>query len=200
MVVPNNANIVILASNYNPSIVSKEWLYQKGIFTEPVGNFVHTPMLALVENENFGFVVDEQRLQVVIKRVTQDNLTNSNTIARRFVDVLPETPYKAVGLNYRYTLTEMSCNLRTLLVPKPTKLRALFSQGYQLGAMIVFSFESFVVTFTVTPSLTKEQPIRIAFNFHANVANIDEVRARIASQTKTLQKAESIIQELCKNG
>ncbi len=200
MALPNNANIVIMASNYNPSIVSKEWLYQRDIFTESVDNFVHTPMLALVENQNFGFVVDEQRLQLVIKRVTQDNLTNSSAMARRFVDVLPETPYKAVGLNYRYTLTEKSCNLRTLWAPKPAKLRTVFSQHYQLGAMIVFSFESFVATFTVTPSLTKEQPIRIAFNFHANVANTEEVRARIASQTTTLQKAESIIQELCNNG
>jgi len=199
MALPNSANVVILASNYNPSIVSKEWLYQKGIFVEPVDNFVHTPVLALIENQNFGFVVDEQRLQLIIKRVTQDNLINSNEIVRKFIDVLPETPYKAVGLNYRYTLTEQNFNLRSLLAPKPTKLRTLFSHNYQLGAMIVFSYEKFVTTFTVTPSLTKEQRINIAFNFHANVANIDEVRARISSQSTTIQKAELIIQELCKN-
>lgn len=200
MAMPNNANIVILASNYNPSIVSKEWLYQKGIFTESVDNFVHTPVLSLVENQNFGLAVDEQRLQLVIKRVTQDNLANSNAMARSFVDVLPETPYKAVGLNFRYTLTEKDYSLRDLLAPKPTKLKALFSPDYQLGAMIVFTFEKFVATFTATPSLTKEQPIKISFNFHANVAKIEEVRARVTSQKRALQKAEYIIQELCKNG
>ena len=200
MPLPNSANIVILASNYNPSIISKEWLYQRGIFTESVDNFFHTPMLALVENQNFGFLVDEQRLQLVIKRVTQDALITSNAIAQRFVDTLPETPYKAVGLNYTYTLTAKTCNLRTLLTPKPAKLSALFSPDYQIGAMIVFPFESFVATFTATPSLTMEQPVRIAFNFHANVANTEEVRARIASQTSTLQKAEAVIQELRKNG
>jgi hypothetical protein len=200
MSLPNSANIVILASNYNPSIVSKEWLYQKSIFTEPVDNFVHTPILSSVENQNFGFMVDEERLQLAIKRVTRDNLTNSTAIAQKFVEVLPETPYKAVGLNYRYTLKEDSCNLSTLLAPKAARLRTIFSKDYQLGTVIVFSFESFVVTFTVRPSLKNEQPIRIAFNFHSNVANIEEVRARIASQQTTLQKAESIIQELSKNG
>ncbi|MBI4303917.1 MAG: hypothetical protein HY665_06225 [Chloroflexi bacterium] len=200
MALPNSANIVILASNYNPSIVSREWLYQKGIFTEPVDNFVHTPVLSLVENQNFGFAVDEQKLQLVIKRMTQDNLTNSNAMARRFVDVLPETPYKAVGLNYHYTLGEHNCNLGCILVPKPAKLKAVFSPNYQLGSMIVFSFESFVATFTATPSLVKEQPVKIAFNFHANVANVEELRARVASQIKTLEKAESVIRELCKNG
>lgn len=200
MALPNNTNVVLLASNYNPSIVSKEWLYQRGIFTESVDNFLHTPVLALVENQDFGFAVDEQRLQIVIKRVTQDNLTKSNAMARKFVDVLPETPYKAVGFNYHYTVTEESCNLRGLLSPKSARLKAMFSPDYQLGAMMVFSFEEFVATFTARPSLTKEQPVRIAFNFHANVANIEEVRARVASQAKTLQKAESIIRGLCKNG
>jgi hypothetical protein len=90
--------------------------------------------------------------------------------------------------------------LRTILVPKPARLKTVFSQDYQLGAMIVFSFESFVTTFTVSPSLVKEQPIRIGFNFHSSVANIEEVRARIASQMRTLRKAEIIVQELCKNG
>ncbi len=197
---PDHANIVLLASNYNPSIISKEWLYQKGIFAESVDNFVHTPMLALVENQNFGFVVDEQRLQIVVKRVTQDNLAKSNEMARRFVDVLPETPYKAVGLNYRYTLTEGACNLSGLLSPKSTRLKSIFSPDYHLGAMIVFSFENFAVTFTVTPAPTNEQPVRIAFNFHANVASVEEVKARFASQLAALQKADSIVRELCKNG
>ena len=199
MALLNNASIVILASNYNPSIISKEWLYQRGIFTEPVDNFIHTPVLALVENSNFGFVVDEQKLQIIIKKVTQDNLTNSNAIARKFVDVLPETHYKAVGLNFQYTLADKVCDLNTLLAPKPTKLKSVFSNNYQLGAMIVFSFEPFVSTFTFTPSLIKDKPIRISLNFHAKVVNTEEVRARIDLQAKAVKKAESIIKELCKN-
>lgn len=200
MALPNSASVVLLASNYNPSIISKEWLYQKGIFTEPVNNFVHTPMLALIENENFGFVVDAQRLQIVIKRITQDNLAKSNAMVSKFVDILPETPYKTVGLNYHYTIAGKGFNLKGFLSPKLAKLKAVFSPSFQLGAIMVFPFEEFVATFTATPSLTQEQPIRIAFNFHANVANVEEVRTRVASQFKTLQKAELIIEELCKNG
>lgn len=200
MALPNSANIVILASNYNPSIVSKEWLYQRGIFTESVENFVHTPIFALVENASFGLIVDEQRLQLTIKRVTQDNLTAASGICQRFVDVLPETPYKAVGLNYHYSVTEKGCDLRTLLTPKPTRLKAVFSHDYKLGVTVAFRFEGFIATFVVSPSLVKEQAVKIAFNFHANVTNIEEVRARTASQMATLQKVESIIEELCKNG
>ena len=41
-VVPIQANIVILASNHNPGLYLKDWLNQKGIFTETPTNFVHT--------------------------------------------------------------------------------------------------------------------------------------------------------------
>lgn len=195
MALPNNANIVILASNYNPSIVSKEWVYQRGIFKESVDNFVHTPVLSLIENQNFSFMVDEKRLQLSIRKMTQGNLNNSKVIVRKFVDVLPETPYKAVGLNYHYILAEKSYNIRGLLTPKSNRLRTIFSRDYQIGTIILFSFESFIASFTVTPSLTKKEPVKIAFNFHADVANIDEVRAKIDLQKKTLEKAELIIQE-----
>ena len=66
--------------------------------------------------------------------------------------------------------------------------------------MIVFSFDGFIATFTVAPSLVREQPVRISFNFHSDVANVAEVRSKMSSHKKTLRKAESIIKELCKNG
>lgn len=200
MILPSSANVVVLASNCNPSIVSKEWLSQRGIFTQPVGNFVHTPVFALVESENFSLMVNEQRLQLMVKKVTQDNLNASSGIAERFVDILPETPYKAVGLNYHYSFPKERCDLRTILSPKDTKLGKLFSSTYELGATIVFEFAKFVATFTISPSLSKEQQIRMGFNFHSNVANVDEVKERLSSQMITLKKVETIIQGLCKSG
>ena len=200
MVLPSGANIVILASNYNPSIVSKEWLYQKGIFTEAVRNFVHTPVFALVESEKFSLMVDEQKLQLTVKKVTQDNLNDSVSIVERFVGVLPETPYKAVGLNYRYTFPRERCDLGAILSANDMKLSELLSSTYELGATIIFEYEKFVVTLTVTPSLSKEQQIRMNFNFHSTPANVDEVKERLSCQMKVLEKTEIIIQGFSNNG
>ncbi len=200
MPLPNGANIVILASNYNPSIVSKEWLSLRGIFGQSVLNFVHRPVLSLVENQNLGISIDEQRLQLVVKSVTHENLTEANSIVARFIDTLPETPYKAIGFNYRYTLPEKGCDLERLLSPKPAKLRKVFSAEYKLGTIVAFAFDTFMATLTVTPPLPTGQATRISFNFHSDVANVDEIRARLALQGRTLEKAESIIMELCQNG
>jgi len=200
MILPSSANIVILASNYNPSIVSKEWLYQKGIFTETVRNFVHTPVFALVESEDFGLAVDEERLQITVRKVTQDSLNASASIAEKFVDILPETPYKGIGLNYRYTFPREGYDLHTILSPNNAKLSELLSSTYGLGATVVFEFEKFIVTFTVSPSLVKEQQIRMNFNFHSNTANVGEVKERLSSQMRTLEKMQTIIQGLSKDG
>jgi len=200
MILPSSANVAILASNYNPSIVSKEWLYQKGIFTETVRNFVHTPVFAFVESEDFSLMVDEQRLQLTVKKVTQDNLNTLVDIAERFVDALPETPYKAIGLNYRYTFPRERCNLGTILSPNNAKLSELLSSTYELGATVVFELEKFIVTFTVAPSLGKEQQIRMNFNFHSAPANVGEVKERLSWQMRALEKMEAIIQGLSKNG
>jgi len=199
MIFPSSANVVILASNYNPSIVSKEWLYQKDIFTETVKNFVHTPVFALVESEDFSLMVDEQRLQLTVKKVTQDNLNTSGDITEKFVDALPETPYKAVGLNYYYTFPRERCDLSTILSTKNAKLSDLFSSTYELGATIVFELDKFVVTCTVSPSLGKEQQIRMRFNFHSATSNVGEVKERLSLQMRAIEKMETIIQGLSKN-
>ncbi len=199
MILPSGANIVILASNYNPSIVSKDWLFQRNIFTETVKNFVHTPIFALVENDDFGILVDEQRLQVTTKKVTKDKLNTSEAIAKRFINILPETPYKAVGMNYGYTFPGEKCRLQTIISAKDKKLKKLISSTYELGATVVFEFRQFVVTFTALPSAGEVRQIRMNFNFHSNTANVEEVKKRLSSHMKTLEKAGKIIEGLIKN-
>jgi hypothetical protein len=197
MVVPDSANIVVLASNYNPSIVSKEWLLNKGIFVENIDNFMHTPVFSMVENEKYSLISDEQRLQIVIKKVTEENIIAAGEVVKRFVDVLPETPYKALGFNYQYNLRESSCNLAAILTPKTTKIKTIFTDNYQIGAIITFQFEKFLTTCTISPSLKKEQPNKLAFNYHSNVSNAKEIKERISSLNIALKKSETIIQELC---
>ena len=70
----SGTNIVILARNYNPSIVSKEWLYEKNIVRETVTNFVHTPPLSVVETGHISFVLDDNRLQISLKSIITENI------------------------------------------------------------------------------------------------------------------------------
>jgi len=196
---PIGASLVIVASNYNPSIVSRDWLRQKGIFPGPVSNFFHAPVFALVESEDFSLTVDEARLQVTTKRVTTDNLNEMTRIAERFVEILPETPYKAIGMNYQYDVAEEKCDLYSVLSPNSSKLRDLLSSQYEVGATLKFKYTEFVTTLTIQPSVGKQHQYRLSFNFHSNTASVDELKNRLASQAAILDKAETIVRGLSKN-
>jgi hypothetical protein len=196
---PARANIVILASNYNPSIVSKEWLSRKEVFTGTVSNFLHTPVFALAENDNFNITVDEGRFQVIAKKVTSENLSAIYTIAEKFVNVLPETPYKAIGINYQYAIPSDKYSLETILSPDHTKISKLLSSEYEIGATLRFGYGKFIVTLTIQPSSSKQTQYSMNFNFHSDIADIDELRNRLTLQMEIIEKADIIIRGLSKN-
>ena len=147
----SGANIVILARNYNPSIVSKEWLYQKNIVRETVTNFVHTPPLSLVETEGISFVLNENRLQISLKSVNPESIETLPKIATSFVSCLPETPFVAVGFNYGYYLAKGSSHIEALFSPNDAKLKELFSENYEIGGIVSFSFKDFIVRMSAPP-------------------------------------------------
>ena len=112
----SGANVVILAKNHNPSIVSKEWLVQKKIIEEPVVSFVHTPAFSVVEADNFRLVVDPDRLQISVKNFDPKNIENLPKITDNYVNQLPETPYTAIGFNYSYRVATEKRDLKDIFL------------------------------------------------------------------------------------
>lgn len=194
---PDNASIIVLASNYNPSIVSKEWLNKNKIFTGQVNNFIHTPVLSVIENDDFNFVVDEQRLQVIVKKVVLENLKFAGEIIKRFTSILPETPYKGLGINFQYNIPEEKNDLGTLFTTNNDKAKEIFSSDYKLGTVVIFTFNGYIVNFSASPSAT-DLKIRLKFNFHSNVSSAEQIEEKLSIQNATLEKADSIVKGLSK--
>ena len=192
----SGTNIVILARNYNPSIVSKEWLYDKNIVRETVTNFVHTPPLSVVETERISFVVDENRLQISLKNITTDSIESLPKIAAGFVSCLPETPFVAVGFNYSYSIPKETSRLKTLFALDDTKLRELFSENYEVGLIVSFPFKAFIVRMTAPPIIGKITRITMDFNFHSDSHGADEVKKRLKLHPETIEKTEEILRGL----
>ena len=98
------ADIVIIASAHNPSIIAPEWLKDKSLIVEEPSHFIHTPDLSIFESESFSVVVDHQRLQIVVKKQDTKSLESLANIASNYVKLLPHIPYKALGLNFTWTI------------------------------------------------------------------------------------------------
>ncbi len=98
------ADIVVIASAHNPSIIAPQWLKDKSLITEEPKHFVHTPDFSLFESDSFSLVVDPQRLQITAKKQDEDSLRSLANIAGNYIKLLPHIPYRSLGLNFVWTV------------------------------------------------------------------------------------------------
>ena len=179
-VLPTQANIVILASNHNPGIVSKEWLHQKEIFTETPTNFVHTPEFSLVETDNYSLQIDPQRLNIALKNPNEDRLTRLSVMANKYIEELPETPYRAVGLNSDWIVPQENPDvLKGTFIANPDHFDTIFHDGdYNVGGIIMYEYNPFRLQLTIKPD--KDNNVSLDFNYHLGVSGVDELGVSIS--------------------
>lgn len=188
------ANIVLLAKNHNPSIVSKEWLTQNKIITEQILDFTHLPVISVIDTNNFNLMVDQDRLQLSLKKVDQKNLETLPQIISKYIDQLPETPYTTIGFNYSYRLENVQKKLKDVFLINDKRLTEIFSEDYAFGGIIKFVFGDFGVTFTTDQIEDKE--IRGGFNFHFKSSKRGEIIKKLSKHSETKKRSEKILGEL----
>jgi hypothetical protein len=194
------ASVVILARNFNPTIASKEWLLAKKIISGPVANFVHVPNLSMVEAQGATLILDESRLQLTSRQPEAPSLAKLAAASRRFVRALPHTPYTALGFNLRFAMSTARLDLGALGQPKARSLARIFGDNCHVGYKITFLHEGFRVTVDIPPLTNGSEPARVALNFHADVASADEAIERISRQGEVLAKAENIMRGVAPDG
>ena len=200
MAVLDQASIIVLARNYNPSIVSCDWLLAKGILAGPFINFVHTPAFSLVEEESLALIVDDTRLQLQLKQPSAENVTRLEGAALLFVQSLPETPYVAIGLNFRFRVRGSSLDLETIVTPKKAKLRRLFGAGYEIGARVAFDQDGFRATVLIPSEATANDFRHVHFNYHADVAGAAEASEKISRHNSAFANAQAVLTGLAPDG
>ena len=197
MAVLSLATIVILARKFNPSIVSKDWLAEKGVLTEPISKFVHTDDLSLVEGERFALVLDEGRLQLTLKPPVDDvGLTGLRNSASQFVQALPQTPFGALGLNFKFAVPASQLELSQVAQMDADHLGELFGDNTSVGFNITFSHDGFLAKAQIPSVDSSGGIVEVTFNFHANVRNAEDLLECIGRHPSGLEKAKAIVTSL----
>ncbi len=97
-----NANAVVVARQFNPSIVNQIWLVDNGLVdrNEFKDGCIFTDMLANVNTSRFVLFASPEQLQFTPVGDADYHQDVVSDVLRRIVETLPHTPYSAVGLNF----------------------------------------------------------------------------------------------------
>jgi len=193
-----DTNIVILAKNHNPSIISKEWLKLRGVVeeNENFSRFTHTPFLSYLETDNFRFIVDIERLQISLVKISDENIEKLPNITKKYISQLPETPYTALGLNYNYNIELQAESLKKIFHPNKDKFTKLFTEDHQLGGIIMFSHSNFMVKIDIKPIFNEAEKIIVNFSFYCDSKKIEKIKKMIKSYFEMRDKTQEILKGL----
>ena len=184
-------NIVILAKNHNPSIISKDWLSQKGIIKDNIVSFTYTPAFSVVETENLSFYVDPIRLQLTLKSDFENKVNSLQEMVSSYISALPEIPYDAIGFNFSYNIKVDENILRKIYCYNNEKLKSLFTEDYRLGSIIKYKFDNFIVGFVIQPDL--DNNMKADFNFHCQLINSIKINDCIKKFKKAKESTKNIL-------
>ena len=191
-------NIVLVAPNHRPDIVSKDWLNENDILKEAPINFVHHQNLSLVDTTNFSINVVQQRLTITTRNSDPDILRRLQTIAKRYVKALPNVSYNAIGLNSVWRIVPTDPDLlKSTFVADKAKFNESFHDeaSYDIGGIVRYKYDdSFRVQLTITPQ--ENNQINADGNYHSDITNSDQLSESISRFVEAIQHARKIIIKL----
>lgn len=175
--------VVLLAKQFNPSVLSQLWLANNGIL-DSSGSFksgsIFTENLVQVITDEFVLAVLMEQLQFIpnVEVGRQKGLIEEKL--GTLISKLPHVPYRAVGLNFNWHLTPDEGGItrvtREFFAGREDGIFAGFGDpNARFGAYLSKDFGPFRMKVDVKPiSLElpggeKEDRVQFGFNFHSDL-------------------------------
>lgn len=192
------ADIVIMASAHNPSIVDPRWLKDNGLVAEDPKHFVHTPDFSMFDSELISLIVDRERLQITAKKTNRDQLKSLADMGIGYLDLLPHTPYQALGLNFVWH-TEADAGES---IPKiDIKIGSvgdlsniLTDHKLNYGSIIYARRDPYLLRLRIEPQ--GESMLIYNFNYHHEIKGIDieKVKNFLGNFTNLYEHSKTVVE------
>jgi len=221
--VMENSSVVIIAKDFNLSILKPLWLMNNKIFRpeELEGDIVVTPPAVQIQSVNFQFVALLDRLQVSIPRVYGNGQSDINRVCGGIVKALPHTPYTAIGLNFHYlgapqSREEFASWEKELFAsPWAREIEGSQAENARFGSYLSFDAIGTRLKIDIKPTNAGgsigglcsswhpgQELIRVHFNYHTDVTNTDApaetVVNRLAKWEEALAMSTGLVENICK--
>ena len=181
------AGIVLTAQSFNPSIFTETWLANNNIISPDklTGMRVFSPEVAQFQTDEIQVLVMPPKMQITfsIHDITE-NFDLPCKVAVRTVELLPHTPYQALGLNFDYFVAQpvgqnFNAYNRTLLGQGDYHLLQEFStEDSRFGRYFSKDYEDARLRLDMKPVKAGPESkdlLKFSFNFHYDFAQIEQV-------------------------
>lgn len=197
-------NIVVVAARFNPSVITERWLLKKGIVLDNEflpGSF-YTPPAVNVQASTFELLALPDRVQIKPRGDRAIALERFSTLLLS----LPETPYKALGINFEYIVWVDGENIvdtlkRTFYCADSPFAAEMGGGDMLFGGFVRVKHELGYLHFDVKPGeIVEGEDIPndrglLRINFHIPVGHLQEPAEAIAIALKTIDQVETIGKE-----
>lgn len=170
-------NIVIIARQFNPSIVEKHWLITNGILGDDdfQDGCIYTPAVARVVSVPFHLTALTDRLDFMPRGEVGEKATVVNEKLGGIVALLPHTPYTATGMNFHWNIMvgkDIHAESKRLFFSERAPFAAEFDVAdARFGAYLSRDVLDGRLKLTITPVTEDSEAgtrefVRCVFNFH----------------------------------
>jgi len=199
-----NANIVVVANQFNVSLFNLLWFIKNDIFREEdviASESIFIPVAVQIGTPNSHLLIVPERLQMMLKKPEQDQAPVESVI--KIIQKLPETPYVALGMNVIWHLSfddgnELGEFTRRNFTHPSHRLFSHFSDAdARFGAYLSKNFDAFRLKLDIKPVMvgvgtTKAEKLQLSFNFNLDIANCQD---KASSMKESLAKWPDIFAE-----
>jgi len=202
-----DCNAVIIANDFNLTIMNSIWLYKNKIFTEEeLQGCSNSPIHFETRTDDFIVSIVPNRLQFSISPAYDDD-AKELIISKigKLIKKLPHTPYTAAGLNFTYNIIpadkDINALSRTLFCNENSKLFAgLEAKDVRFGGYFSQDLMGTRFRFDAKPVKLKtkktiSEVIQLSYNFNVTITADDNI-STISNLFKKWDQAKKHTKEL----
>jgi len=203
------ASAVVVANQFNLSIVTQYWLIKHEIISEKdfKENCIFSPGFSDIRTDYLQFILTPQSLTfspLLDDSEKQAELANNKLGS--IIRLLPETPYSALGINFvwhvdpeQISVNEIGRNL--FFKEKSPLFKEFDNKDAKFGAYMSKDILGFRLKLDIKPTLITLDGalcsrLRFVFNYHLNLTVEDKIQSISESLSKWKESKDLAIQML----
>lgn len=204
-----NANVVIVAHQFNPSVIGQLWLVENQI----VGRddfrqgCVFTDLMVHVISREFALFVAPEQLQFVPLVPIEEQQSLISLRLGHLIETLPHTPYSAVGLNFTWHVRPESADMgsfsrRMFFAESKSLFQAFDVEDARFGGYLSKNALGGRLKLDVKPVTTgsendRQELMQFAFNLHGDVGrsekSVESIRQMLNCWDEARAETEKIM-------